>query len=215
MAEFTAAELDALTRGPFYNPNPYNVVTNPFGMASRGYKVNLTRAVNDGATFLNGCARFFDLCADEADRSAGAVSSRLRATSTSSLTVTTSGTRTFSVAQDLDPDVPIRPGDWLKASPTADLSVYMWGYVSAIDTVSATNSITLIVQEGAGAGTYADWILVTTGPKGPATGIASLFDDPAPKLAANLDGDGKSITNTDLSPSIDEVTIYLGASLFA
>ncbi|UEM08058.1 hypothetical protein JL101_036005 (plasmid) [Skermanella rosea] len=210
MADYTPTQLASIARALQYNPSPYNQVSNPYGMAARGYKVNLTVSVGDVAIIAQGVKVQADDCKAQADRAVGAVSSRLLATSTSSLAIGT-GSKVFTVAENLDTAVPIRVGDWVKAASTANANNYMWGVVTARTSSTLTINVTLTN----GSGTLASWTLLTTGPDGPAVGIASVEADTAPKLGGNLDGQGRSISNTDLSPSIDEVSIYLGASLFA
>jgi hypothetical protein len=213
MSEYSPTQQAAISRGQLYNSLPYNAATNPRGMASRGYKVNLTQAVNDVAIMAGGVKEQTDDAKAQADRAANIVASRLIATSTTSHSVST-GSKVFSVIEDLDQAVPIRVGDFIKCFPTSNPNIYIWGVVTARATATP-DTLTINVTRVQGSGTFAAWTLTITGPDGAAVGITSVEADTTPKLGGNLDGQNRSIVNTDLSPSIDEVTICLAASLFA
>ena len=181
MAEYTPLQQAAITRAAQYNPQPYTPA-NLFGMANRGYKINLTLSVNDVALIAGGVKAQADDAKAQADRNAGLLAGRPIATSSSNITIGT-GPRTFSVPEDIANTAPFRVGDWVQATPTATPSAYVWGRLTAA-TPGTPGTLTLEVSRTNGAGTFTSWRLLTTGPEGPGGG--SVFASPTDSVSGDL-----------------------------
>lgn len=89
-------------------------------------------------------------------------------------------------------------GTVISARRAADPTTYLIGAVTA----SGAGSVTMNAELIGGAGTFSDWVLAYVAGEG----SARLEDDPAPKLAADLDADGNAITGAS-SVSTDALTI--------
>lgn len=117
--------------------------------------------------------------------------SRLAATSSSSVSVAT-GSKVFTTAENLITTVPLKVGDFFKASLVSDPSVYLFGYVTAV----ATNTLTGTATRKSGTGTQSGWLITATG----ADGVdASL--DAIGSLAGSLTS--ATIANDDLCAFFD------------
>lgn len=97
------------------------------------------------------------------------LSKELSATSTTEETVTTSG----NIQLTLESDVLIREGTVVTVARTSDPSgVNMFGTVIAYNSV--TRVIDIAVVSGVGAGTYSDWTVTMSGPRGTFAAVPAI-----------------------------------------
>lgn len=138
----------------------------------------------DVATVVTAIGEKAERADEAAEQASNAATNGLRATSTTSLSITSSGTRTFSIAQDLA-DVPFVEGMYIEAVYADDVGIRMWGYIDTGGLVSGTpDQIVMVVEGSLGSGTHAEWSLFAEGRPGPIgmpdkddyTVIASLQD---------------------------------------
>ena len=127
-----------VANGKGYNDDPYNVISNPYGLAAGGHRQN--------SNFIQ---MLLDVLAD--------ASASLQDTSATSLTIGT-GNKVFTLANNR----PIPAGAYCFAIDDADPANFMFGQVSAHTTDQLTINVTLV----GGSGTIADWIIQPSGPRG-------------------------------------------------
>lgn len=184
MTNFTTSEQAAVTALALYDPDRYNAITNPTGLAGDGYKTNFTAACSDTATAANAVERLSEVVDTAATAVLSASAGAPSTTSTTALAIAT-GSLAFTVISTGS----FITGMWVRAFSQADPTKYVWG----IGTVTSSTIITLAVILIGGSGTISDWKLIATGPNGATTGIAALVNDTAPKLGADLHSNGHNV----------------------
>ena len=137
-----------VANGKGYNDDPYNAVSNPYGLAAGGHRQN--------SNFIQ---MLLDVLAD--------ASASLQDGSASSLTIGT-GSKVFTLTNNR----PIPAGVYCFAIDNANSSNLMFGQVTA----HTTDQLTIDVSLTEGSGTVSDWIIQPTGPRGAsAASFASVF----------------------------------------
>lgn len=177
--------------GKAYNDDPYNAVSNPYGLAAGGHRQN--------SNFIQ---MLLDVLAD--------ASASLQDTSTTANDIGT-GNKTFTLANGR----PIPDGGiYAFAIDQDDSSKWMWGEV----TDNTTNVITLNVSVTNGTGTgLTNWLIQPTGPQGAAgadgddwlnAAVENAYVD-SPITGANKDF---LAIDTSTAPGTDPVIVNLPAT---
>jgi hypothetical protein len=84
----------------------------------------------------------------------------------------TLGLATFTYAE---PNRAVVVGMWLQFSSAANVANYMHGQVTGWN--SGTQTVTVNITTVGGSGTFADWVISLSGPKGPAGSAANIATD--------------------------------------
>lgn len=171
--DVSQATEDALGRLPVYNSNPFNVSTNPLGLAGGGHINNFPAALADSATLANGLKQFADIMSAYADAAAasavtaGEASANLSATSTSSVQLST-GLKSFATQAGKS----FSAGSYLFASSDANPTTH-WMVIIVTGYTGSSLSGTSVLFNGSGART--DWTIRATGVPGRFPGFPYLW----------------------------------------
>ena len=176
---FTSDELDALARLAEYNSETYNVSTNPYGLAGKGYKANpetgfvgnWQRTTEDIAIMTTAILRettaLYDLAAtkaDEAEQSAEDAANVVANALTDTTATSIDPTSLTSIAITLA----VGGTRWEGAAfvtiySASDPSDWSYGPVSAFN---GTTGLTYTRTQGDGS-TFTDGVVIACGPAGP------------------------------------------------
>lgn len=180
---FTVDELAAMTRLSQYNGNPYDSVSNPYGLGGVGYRANpdtgfignWAQTTADIALVAPAIQRettaLVALAQAAATTAQNVAVGFLKTSSTTSLSVGT-GSKSFTCANNLDTSVPIPDNAWLEIVSVSDPTKVMIGTVTSASGTSLVMNITKI----SGSGTANDWSIFGTGKPG-ADGAAGADGD--------------------------------------
>ncbi len=153
--------LDQTPLNPYYNLSPYQVSTNPGGMAGYGHRIAFFRLVADlltvGQETVNKSADAVAAAATAAASAASAVNApSTSATHTGGNVAIGTGAKAFTIQTGKA----YVAGQWLIGASQANPANYMVGQITSY--TSGSGALALNVTQVAGAGSFSDWIFSVT-----------------------------------------------------